>query len=167
LVAGLAGVSQDSFFANAQGLLEAVLPNIPMAMLLIAFFYLAGVTWDFLRQVLRMAVMGDSSVSRQSVFCKTPETLPVRAHGYRRVSGRPGVDPRRGGRFWINAGTLEWLDHLLLWQLWLCAGIAWVYLLLAVDGRGRLRDARSKPSRRCSRRQGWHAILFPSPEASA
>jgi len=107
-------------------------------------------------------------VSRQSVFCKTPETLPG-ARSWFTVAflAGPVLILAAAVAFWINAGTLEWLDHLLLWQLWLCAGIAWVYLLLAVDGRGGLRDAQVKAVAPLFRRQGWHAILFPSPEASA
>src|SRR5438105_10897693 len=63
--------------------------------------------------------------------------------------------------FWLRAGTLEWLDHLLLWQLWVCAGVGWVFLLLAVDARGRLLDAQAKAVAPLVRRQGWPALVFP------
>ncbi len=50
--------------------------------------------------------------------------------------------------FWVHAGTLEWIDHLLLWNLWLAAGVGWVYLLIAIEHRGSLRDAHAQAVRR-------------------
>jgi len=147
---------------SPQGLLEAVLPNVPMIMVLIAFFYLVGVTWDFLRQVLRLAVMGDSERVPTVGFLQYVGTI-ARCGLMVAVAffAGPALILAAALYFWINAGTLDWFDHLLLWQLWLCAGISWVYLLLAVDGRGRLRDAQAKAVAPLFRRQGWHAVLFP------
>jgi hypothetical protein len=56
---------------------------------------------------------------------------------------------------------MELFDHVLLWQLWLCAGMGWVYLLLAVNADGRLRDAHAQAVLSLLRKQGWPALVFP------
>ncbi len=136
--------------------LDDWLPRVPFLLLPLI---LAGVTWNFLRQVLRLGVMGDIE--------NTPKVIQeVRTLVW---SGLMVVTAFIAGPvflvgaalwFWVEAGNLSGLDYLLLWQLWLSAAVVWVLLLLAVDARGRLRDAQGMAVAAFVRRQGWPAVLF-------
>ena len=139
------------------GGVDAWFPRLPFLVFPLA---LLGMTWTFLRQVLRLGVMGDNETFPrlfQSIHTLVSSGLMVVAA----FLAGPIVLLAAAAWFWVHAGPLGWLDHLLLWQLWLCAGVGWVYLLLAVDGRGRLLDAQAKAVAPLIRRQGWPALVFP------
>jgi hypothetical protein len=122
----------------------------------------AGVTWNFLRQVLRLAAAGQTIQRPVAVLFRAPGTTARCAlmAGAAFLAG-PVFLLAGAIWFWVHAGALEWLDYLLLGNLWLATGVSWVYLLLAVDDRGRLRDAHAKAVVRLCRRQGWPALVFP------
>jgi hypothetical protein len=139
------------------GGVDAWFPRLPF---LVFPLTLLGMTWTFLRQVLRLGVMGDHE-STPRLFQNLGTLV---ASGFMVVAtflAGPVVLLAAAVLFWVHAGPLEWLDKLLLWQLWLCAGVGWVYLLLAVDGRGRLRDAQAGAVAPLLRRQGWPGLVFP------
>jgi hypothetical protein len=136
--------------------------DLPAVIILGALLVQIGVTWSFLRQVMRLAVAGERNRIPIAVFFRDPGTT-ARASLMAGVTFLAGPAFLLAGAvwFWIHAGTLEWFDHLLLWNLWLAAGVGWVYLLLAVDHRDRLRDAHAKAVARLIRGQGWPAMVFP------
>jgi hypothetical protein len=136
---------------------EAWLPRVP---LFIVPFALLGVTWSFLRQVLRLAVAGDRERVPVSGLRDTRVAYCAVMAGTALLAG-PVFLLAAALWFWVHAGALDRLDQLLLWQLWLCAGVSWTYILLAIDARGRLLDAQAKAVARLIRRQGWPALVFP------
>jgi hypothetical protein len=139
------------------GGVDAWFPRLPFLVFPLA---LLGMTWTFLRQVLRLGILGDNETYPR--LFQNIHTLV--SSGFMVVAAflaGPIVLLAAAAWFWVHAGALEWFDHVLLWQLWLCAGVGWVYLLLAVDGRGRLRDAQAGAVAPLLRRQGWPALVFP------
>jgi hypothetical protein len=136
---------------------EAWLPRVP---LFIVPFALLGATWSFLRQVLRLAAAGDRERVPVSGLRDTRVAYCAVMAGIAFLAG-PVVLLAAALWFWVHAGALNRLDQLLLWQLWLCAGVGWTYLLLAIDARGRLLDAQAKAVALLVRHQGWPALVFP------
>jgi hypothetical protein len=134
------------------------LARVPM---LIIPLYLVGVTWCFLRQVLRLAVVGDNKRAPIPTYWDAPVIVHCALIAGGAFLAGPALLLAASVWFWVNAGTLEWVDRLLLWQLWLAAGVGWAYLLLAVDARGRLRDAHAAAVAPLVRREGWSAFVFP------
>lgn len=121
---------------------------------------LMGLTWNFLRQVQHTAMMG-SSEPASGVF---DDFLGIVRSGFMAgaaLLAGPIWLVAVAVWFWMDAGALHWLDHFILWQLVGCACVAWVYLLLAADVRGRLLDLHAVAVVRLLRRQGWPAWLFP------
>jgi hypothetical protein len=121
---------------------------------------LVGVTWNYLREVLLSGVLANREVGYDAVF-----NFPGIVHsGFRVIVALlagPIVLIIAALWFWISAGTLRAIDQLVLYQLGLCAAIFWVYLLLAIDDRGRLCDAHGAAVVRLVVRQGWPGRVFP------
>ena len=141
--------------------------DLSQALLLVIYIFAIlapqmGIVWSFLRQVLRSAVIGKTDLVSRPTFYRNPRAtvhdalmMPVTF-----LAG-PIFILAAAVYFWVQAGKLELLDHLLLWQLWLATGVSWTFLLLAVEARGRLRDAHAKAAASLFYRQGWPALLFP------
>jgi hypothetical protein len=146
----------------ADGDLVNELRQAPLGISLLSFFALLGVTWNYSRQVYGQALAGNRQGTAPLMFlfdyagsarCALTACVTLLAG--------PAWLLATAAWFWIHAGTMEWFDHVLLWQLWLCAGIGWVYLLLAVNADGRLRHAHAKAVLSLLRKQGWPALVFP------
>jgi hypothetical protein len=136
---------------------EAWLPRLPLLLVPLA---LLGATWSFLRQVLRLAVSGDRE--RLPVFgLRDTGVAYCAVMAATAFLAGPVFFLAAAVWFWVHAGALERVDQLVLCQLWLCAGVSWTYLLLAIDVRGRLLDAQAKAAALLIRQQGWPALVFP------
>jgi hypothetical protein len=61
--------------------------------------------------------------------------------------------------FWLNSGDLLWVDWLIVWQLGIVAVGYWALALMAVQERGRFRDAHPAAVVRLVQRLGWRAVL--------
>jgi hypothetical protein len=123
--------------------------------------FLVGTTWSFLRQVLQLAVVGDGERLPVPTLRNLAAVVQCAAQALGAFVAGPALILVAGIWFWIHAGRLERVDHWVLWQLWLCTGIGWVYLLLAVEARGRLRDAHAAAVAPLVGRQGWPGVVFP------
>jgi hypothetical protein len=136
--------------------------DLPLAIILSVLIAQIGVAWSFLRQVLHLANAGERTRMPIAVFISDPAATAYCAlmAGVALLAG-PIFLLAGAIWFWVHAGTLEWFDHLLLWNLWLAAGVSWVYLLIAIDARGSLRDAHAQAVTRLFFRQGWPAVVFP------
>ncbi len=136
--------------------------DFPLPIILLVLLGQIGVAWSFLRQVLRLANAGERTRTPIAVFVSDPGATAYCAlmAGVALLAG-PIFLLAGAVWFWVHAGTLEWIDHLLLWNLWLAAGVGWVYLLIALDARGSLRDAHAQAVTRLFFRQGWPAVVFP------
>src|SRR5262249_32243287 len=98
---------------------DAWLPRLPLLLVPLA---LLGATWSFLRQVLHLALGGDRE--RLPVFgfrgTRVPYCTVMAATA---LLAGPFFFLAAAVWFWVNAGGLQHVDQLVLWQLWLCAGV--------------------------------------------
>jgi hypothetical protein len=112
---------------------------IRLPIITIALFLL-GLTWNFLREVLYAGASGKREIVIGYFFMPGAIVQSGLMAVLAFLAG-PILFIATALWFWMDAGVLSFVDHLLLWQLGLCACVAWVYLLLAMDARGSLRGA--------------------------
>jgi hypothetical protein len=121
---------------------------------------LLGVTWNLLRDVLHSGAEGSREFEAWNIFDLRAIAQSALMAVLAFLAG-PVLLVAAALWFWINAGTLEVIDQLVLWQLGLCACVGWVYLLVALDARERLTDLSAAGVARLVARQGWPGWVFP------
>jgi hypothetical protein len=138
------------------GVLAAGLP------LLLPGFLLLGYTCAFYGCVLASAAAGEARVIRWP-GADLPLVLRSGAAALVGFLAGPVVPVAAAFLFWLHSGDLEWVDHLILWELGLVAVGCWVLAVLAVQQNGRLRDANPFAVARLARqlgRRGWLAVTL-------
>jgi hypothetical protein len=60
--------------------------------------------------------------------------------------------------YWVNCGDPEWIDYLILAELGVVAAAYWIFALLAVTDRGRLRDLNPLTVGDLAHRLGWRGL---------
>jgi hypothetical protein len=63
-----------------------------------------------------------------------------------------------GWLYWVNCGDPEWADALILAELGVAAVLYWLYALLALTERGRLRDLNPVTVADLGHRLGWRGL---------
>jgi hypothetical protein len=61
--------------------------------------------------------------------------------------------------FWLDNGDFEWVDWLICWELWILAIGYWTLALLALQARGRYRDASPAAIIKLVRRLGYRVLV--------
>jgi hypothetical protein len=122
--------------------------------------FLLGVTWNFFREILYAGASGKREIVTGYFFMPGAIVQSTLMAVLAFVAG-PLLFIGAALWFWMDAGELTFVDHLLLWQLGLCACVAWIYLLLAMDARGSLRDAHAAAVSQHVLAQGGTAWVFP------
>jgi hypothetical protein len=142
---------------------NAVAPRVPFFLFA---FLLLGFTSSFLRGVLASASDGESA------FVPWPrgDVLQVLWSGVACLVcflAGPVAALLAAVWFWLNAGDLVFVDGLIIFELGAAAVTYWILALLAVEHRGRLRDASPIGVGRVARHLGWRGWVVVGLATSA
>jgi len=135
--------------------LTEFMPRFPLLMFV---FLLLGYSCACLQTTLGAARAGESD------YVAWPERglVPAVRGGAQAVVcllAGPVVPAVAAGWFWLNSGDLLWVDWLIVWQLGIVAVGYWALALMAVQERGRFRDAQPAAVVRLVKRLGYRAML--------
>jgi len=122
---------------------------------------LMGVSWSFLRQVLRLGLDGDRGPAPW-LFDFEFRTI-LRSGIMFVLTFLAGPIFLAIGAVWflVHAGTLGTFDRVLIWQLVLAGGVLWAFLLATADAEDSFSAIHLSAVVRQIRLQGWPAVFFP------